>query len=64
MSEEESESWSNSEGTQVKGIGRSGRDVVVLQEIKPKVHLLILQGLYTYMMSPPLNSDTRVGSKP
>ena len=31
-----------------KGIGRSERDVVVIQEIKPKVRFLILQGLYTY----------------
>ena len=33
----ESESWSYSKGTQLKGIGRSGRYVVGLQEIKPKV---------------------------
>ena len=32
-----------------KGIGRSGRDVVVLQEIEPKVRFLILRGLYTNM---------------
>ena len=46
---DESESWSYSKGTQLRGIGRSGRDVVVLQEIEPKVLFLILQGLYTYM---------------
>ena len=33
----------------LRGIGLSGRDVVVLQEIEPKVRFLILQGLYTYM---------------
>ena len=32
-----------------EGIGRSERDVVVLQEIEPKVRFLILRGLYTYM---------------
>ena len=46
--DDESESWSNSKGTQLRGIGRSERDVVVLQEIEPKVRFLILQGLYTY----------------
>ena len=45
---DESESWSYSEGTQLRGIGLSGRDVVVLQEIEPKVRFLILRGLYTY----------------
>ena len=34
---DESESWSNSKGTQLRGIGRSEQDVVVLQEIEPKV---------------------------
>ena len=38
-----------SKGTQLKGIGRSERDVVVLQEIEPKVRFLIPQGLYTNM---------------
>ena len=33
----ESESWSNSKGTQLRGIGRSERWVVGLQEIEPKV---------------------------
>ena len=47
--DDEFESWSNSKGTQLRGIGRSERDVVVIQEIKPKVHFLILQGLYTHM---------------
>ena len=37
-----------SKGTQLRGIGWSGRDVVVLQEIEPKVRFLILRGLYTY----------------
>ena len=46
---DESESWSNSKGTQLRGIGRSERDVVVLQEIEPKVRFLILQSLYTVM---------------
>ena len=46
--DDESEPWSNSKGTQLRGIGLSGRDVVVLQEIEPKVRFLILQGLYTY----------------
>ena len=32
-----------------EGIGLSGRDVVVIQEIEPKVRFLILQSLYTYM---------------
>ena len=32
-----------------EGIGRSGRYVVVLQEIEPKVRFLILRGLYTNM---------------
>ena len=32
-----------------KGISRSGRDVVVLQEIEPKVRFLILWGLYTHI---------------
>ena len=32
-----------------EGIGQSEQDVVVLQEIKPKVRFLILQGLYTNM---------------
>ena len=45
----ESESWSYSKGTQLRGIGRSEQDVVGLQEIEPKVRFLILQGLYTYM---------------
>ena len=44
----ESESWSNSKGTQLRGISGSVRDVVVLQEIEPKVRFLILQGLYTH----------------
>ena len=48
---DEFESWSNSKGTQLIVVSRSGRDVVVLQEIKPKVRFLILQGLYTYMGS-------------
>ena len=29
------------------GIGRRNRDVVVIQEIEPKVRFLKLQGLYT-----------------
>ena len=45
---DESESWSNSKGTQLRGIGRSERDVVGLQEIEPKVRFPVLQGLYTY----------------
>ena len=45
----ESESWSYSKGTQLRGFGRSERSVVGLQEIEPKVRFLILQGLYTYM---------------
>ena len=32
-----------------EGIGLSGRYVVVLQEIEPKVRFLILQGVYTFM---------------
>ena len=32
-----------------KGSGLSELDVVVLQEIEPKVRFLKLQGLYTYM---------------
>ena len=46
---DESESWSNSKGTQLREIGRSEQDVVVLQEIEPKVRFLILRGLYTHM---------------
>ena len=49
MTDDESESWSNSKGTQLRGIGQSERDVVVLQEIEPKVRFLILLSLYTYM---------------
>ena len=45
----ESESWSYSKGTQLRGIGRSEQVVVGLQEIEPKVRFLILQGLYTYV---------------
>ena len=48
-SDDESESWSNSKGTQLRGFGQSGRDVVLLQDIEPKVLFLILRGLYTYM---------------
>ena len=36
-----------SKGTQLRGIGLSERDVVVIQEIEPKVRFLKLQGLYT-----------------
>ena len=36
-----------SKGTQLNGISWSERDVVVLQEIEPKVRFLELQGLYT-----------------
>ena len=43
----ESESWSYSKGTQLRGISWSERKVVGLQEIEPKVRFLILQGLYT-----------------
>ena len=43
----ESESWSYSKGTQLRGIGRSDRYVVGLQEIEPKVRFPVLQGLYT-----------------
>ena len=39
----------HSKGTQLRGIGWSERDVVVLQEIEPKVRFLILWGLYTYI---------------
>ena len=46
---DESESWSCSKGTQLSRIGRSEQDVVVLQEIEPKVRFLILRGLYTRM---------------
>ena len=48
-----------SKGTQLRGIGRSEQDVVVLQEIEPKVRFLILWGLYTYKGSAlklPLNT--------
>ena len=45
---DKSKSWSKSKGTQLRGISQSEQDVVVLQEIKPKVCFLILQGLYTY----------------
>ena len=38
VSDDESESWSSSKGTQLREIGRSGQYVVVLQEIEPKVH--------------------------
>ena len=31
----------------VDWIGLIRRDVVVIQEIEPKVHFLVLQGLYT-----------------
>ena len=45
----ESESWSYSKGTQLRGIGLSERKVVGLQEIEPKVRFLILQGfIYMY----------------
>ena len=46
---EESEFWSNSKDTQLRGIGWSERDVVVLQEIETKVRFLIPQSLYTNM---------------
>ena len=49
VSDNKSESWSNSKGTQLRGIGRSGWYVVVLQEIEPKVRFLILWGFYTCM---------------
>ena len=45
--DDKSESWSYSKGTQVRRISLSERDVVVLQEIEPKVLFLELQGLYT-----------------
>ena len=51
VSDEESVSWSNSKGTQVRGIGWSEQKVVVIQEIKPKVCFLILWGLYTLLGS-------------
>ena len=41
-------------------IGLSEQKVVVIQEIKPKVRILILQGLYTFMevaLKLLLNSD-------
>ena len=37
VSYDESESWSNSKGTQLKGIGWSEQDVVVIQEIEHRV---------------------------
>ena len=40
-------SWSNSKGTQLNGISKSEQRVVVIQEIKPKVRFLFLEGLYT-----------------
>ena len=45
----ESESWSYSKDTQLRGFSQSERKVVGLQEIEPKVCFLLLQGLYTYM---------------
>ena len=47
VSYDESKSWGNSKGTQLRGIGLSGWKVVVIQEIEPKVRFLVLQGLYT-----------------
>ena len=44
---DESVFWSSSKGTQSSGIGLRKRNVVVVQEIEPKVHFLKLQGLYT-----------------
>ena len=35
------------DSTQLRGISWSGRYVVVLQEIEPKVRFLILRGFYT-----------------
>ena len=49
VANDESESWSNSKGTQLRGFSWSGREVVVLQEIEPKVCFLILRSLYTYI---------------
>ena len=45
----ESESWSYSKGTQLRGIGWSDQKVVELQEIKPKVRFLVLQGFYIHI---------------
>ena len=39
---DKSMSHSNSKGTQLRGIGQSEQNVVVIQEIKPKVCFLIL----------------------
>ena len=59
MTDDESESWSNSKGTQLRGIGRSERDVVGLQEIEPRVRFLILQCfMYMYAAALKLRSNS------
>ena len=45
----ESESWSYSKGTQLRGVGLSERSVVGLQEIEPKVRFPDTTGfIYIY----------------